>query len=98
MVFGHIHNSTDMDFWSMIQGNPQILNAGVDVNGFQPVTLPELIENNKVFKQARPVLDGRTLKCPMSSDYDVDRMVDRIKEKLYDNASYRNVNTLSFMR
>ena len=72
MVFGHIHNSTDMDFWSMIQGNPQILNAGVDVNGFQPVTLPELIENNKVFKQARPVLDGRTLKCPMPWDYDVD--------------------------
>ena len=34
----------------------------------------------------------------ISSDYDVDRMVDRIKEKLYDDASYRNVNTLSFMR
>jgi len=34
----------------------------------------------------------------ISSDYDVDRMVNRIKEKLYDDASYRNVNTLSFMR
>ena len=34
----------------------------------------------------------------ISSDYDVDRMVDRIKDKLYDDASYRNVNTLSFLR
>jgi len=72
MVFGHIHNNTNMRFWGAIQGDPQILNAGVDINGYQPVTLEELIQNNIVFKRAHPVLDGRTLNCPMAWDYDVD--------------------------
>ena len=27
-----------------------VLNAGVDINGYQPVTFDELLENNRVFK------------------------------------------------
>ena len=34
----------------------------------------------------------------IASDYDVDHMCDLIKEKLYDSGSYRNVNSLSFLR
>ena len=34
----------------------------------------------------------------IASDYDVDHMCDLIKEKLYDSGSYRNVNSLSFIR
>ena len=34
----------------------------------------------------------------VSPDYDVDRMVDAVKEKLYDSGSYRNVNSISFLR
>lgn len=34
----------------------------------------------------------------VSPDYDVDRMVDLVKDKLYDVGSYRNVNSLSFLR
>jgi hypothetical protein len=34
----------------------------------------------------------------IDSDYSVDQMVDRIKDKLFSDASYRNVNTLSFIR
>ena len=34
----------------------------------------------------------------VSPDYDVDRMVDLVKDKLYDAGSYRNVNSLSFLR
>ena len=34
----------------------------------------------------------------VSPDYDVDRMVDLIKDRLYDTGSYRNVNSLSFLR
>ena len=34
----------------------------------------------------------------VSPDYDVDRMVDLLKDKLYDAGSYRNVNSLSFIR
>ena len=34
----------------------------------------------------------------VSPDYDVDRMVDLLKDKLYDAGSYRNINSLSFIR
>ena len=34
----------------------------------------------------------------MSSDYDVDRAIDRIKERIYKDGAYRNVNTLSRLR
>lgn len=51
MIFGHIHNDTKMDFWPYIKGNERLLNAGVDVNGFFPVTLDKLIKNNKLFKE-----------------------------------------------
>ena len=30
---------------------PRMLNAGVDVNGFEPVTFEELVSNNVVFRQ-----------------------------------------------
>ena len=34
----------------------------------------------------------------ISNDYDVDNLVARIKENLYDAASYRNGNPLGFLR
>lgn len=34
----------------------------------------------------------------MSSDYDVDRAIDRIKDRIYKDGAYRNVNTLSRLR
>ena len=50
MVYGHIHNSIGAGFWPLIRDNPHMLNAGVDVNGFYPVTLDEMIQNNEKFK------------------------------------------------
>ena len=35
-----------------------MLNAGVDVNNYLPVTLPELIENNEFFKRQHPVREN----------------------------------------
>ena len=50
MIHGHIHNDTRADFWPLIAVRENVLNAGVDINDFQPVTFEELIENNRVFK------------------------------------------------
>ena len=36
---------------ALIAARDQMLNAGVDINGFAPVTLDELIENNRRFKE-----------------------------------------------
>jgi len=52
MVFGHIHNNTDADYWPLIANSDLMLNAGVDINGFAPVTFEEMEANNKQFKIA----------------------------------------------
>lgn len=50
MIFGHIHGNTDMEYWPLIERSEIMFNAGVDVNGFMPVTFEELRENNIKFK------------------------------------------------
>ena len=50
MVYGHIHNNTGDDYWPLIMRRPRMLNAGVDVNNFEPVTFDELLANNKAFQ------------------------------------------------
>lgn len=51
MIHGHIHNDTSADFWPLLAARDNALNAGVDINGYQPVTFGELLENNRVFKR-----------------------------------------------
>ena len=51
MIHGHIHNDTGADFWPLLAARDNVLNAGVDINGYQPVTFDELLENNRVFKR-----------------------------------------------
>lgn len=52
MIHGHIHADTNADFWLLIQCRENVLNAGVDINGYRPVTFDELVENNRKFKAA----------------------------------------------
>lgn len=47
MIHGHLHASGQ--FHEILKTLPGVLNAGVDLNGFRPVTLEELIENNRIF-------------------------------------------------
>ena len=51
MIHGHIHNDTLFDYWSILLKRERILNAGADINHFEPVTFNELIFNNKNYKQ-----------------------------------------------
>ena len=51
MIHGHIHNKTDAEYFKLIRAMPNLLNAGVDINNYRPVTLKELIANNKIFKE-----------------------------------------------
>ena len=50
MIHGHIHADTTADYFPLLCVRDNVLNAGVDINGFMPVTFDELIENNKRFK------------------------------------------------
>lgn len=51
MIHGHIHANTSEDFFPLIARRENLLNAGVDINGFRPVTWEELVENNRIHKQ-----------------------------------------------
>ena len=51
MIHGHIHNKTNLDYFPLLCNRERILNAGVDINGYMPVTFHELVENNRKFKQ-----------------------------------------------
>lgn len=51
MVHGHIHNDTTSDYYPLIAIRDRVLNAGVDINGFRPVTFEEMMENNRSFKE-----------------------------------------------
>ena len=46
MVFGHIHANTDADYWPLIAHSDKMLNAGVDINGYEPVTFEEMEADN----------------------------------------------------
>ena len=47
MIHGHIHADTDADFFPLLLYRDRILNAGVDLNNYTPVTLDELLLNNR---------------------------------------------------
>jgi len=50
MIHGHIHNNTDADYFQFIRNMPNILNAGVEINDYKPVSFNDLIKNNQRFK------------------------------------------------
>lgn len=48
LIHGHIHNETNSEVYRYIkQYQPHAFNAGVDINGFEPVSFEELKENNE---------------------------------------------------
>ena len=68
MIHGHIHNNCHEDFWELIVRRPLVLNAGVDVNDYRPVTLPELIKNNEAYKQQHPLREKKRTDTTDKSD------------------------------
>lgn len=59
MVYGHIHNNVGDDYWPLVARRPRMLNAGVDVNNFEPVTFEELLTNNVLFHK----LNSASTRC-----------------------------------
>ena len=50
MIHGHVHNNRDAMYFPLIRDMPNLLNAGVDINEYQPVRFDELVKNNESFK------------------------------------------------
>lgn len=49
LICGHIHGRPDGYEYDMLRQVPNAFNAGVDINGFRPVALGALIQNNDAF-------------------------------------------------
>ncbi len=49
LIHGHIHNRFDEQYMPLFL-SPNALNAGVDINHYEPVTFEELYQNNSIFK------------------------------------------------
>lgn len=51
MIHGHVHTKANkLAYWEYLKRIDALLNAGADINGYKPVSLDELIENNNAFK------------------------------------------------
>lgn len=48
MIHGHLHQARGPEY-DILRQMPRVLNAGVDVNFYRPVTLAQLVENNRAF-------------------------------------------------
>ncbi len=48
MIHGHLHHGRGEEY-QMLRELPKVLNAGVDVNFYRPVTLEQLVENNRAY-------------------------------------------------
>ena len=48
MIYGHLHQARGPEY-DILRQMPRMLNAGVDVNFYRPVTLAQLVENNRAF-------------------------------------------------
>jgi calcineurin-like phosphoesterase family protein len=50
MIHGHIHNNYDAIYSPLMADMPNLLNASVEINNYQPVKFNELLKNNVIYK------------------------------------------------
>ena len=50
MIHGHIHNNHEAFYFPMLRQMPNLLNAGVEINDYRPVSFDDLVKNNERFK------------------------------------------------
>jgi len=84
MIHGHIHNNREALYFPIIQKTPNLLNAGVEINNYQPVRLDDLIKNNDVFKSVAPYRNERH--GSYMSESELKRYIERI-EKIVEEES-----------
>ena len=53
MIHGHIHNNREAFYFPMPCQMPNLLNTGVEINDYRPVSFDMLVANNERFKSER---------------------------------------------
>ena len=49
LIYGHVHNNENDESWLAVRTKPNMLNAGMEINDYVPVTFEELKRNNNKF-------------------------------------------------
>ena len=49
LIYGHVHNNEKDESWLAVRIKPNMLNAGIEINDYVPVTFEELKRNNNKF-------------------------------------------------
>ena len=92
LIHGHLHNRTEADAFRYIKAKlPCALNAGVDINHFEPVTFSELISNNNAWYGRDPCLtdinQGQTNPKEIGNNLKkIRKEIQRREQKLANNA------------
>ncbi len=92
LIHGHLHNRTEADAFRYIKAKlPCALNAGVDINHFEPVTFTELISNNNAWYDRNSSLTetnkGQTNPNEIGNNLKkVRKEIQRSEQRLADNA------------
>ena len=88
LIHGHIHNRRDIDSFRYIQENlPCALNAGVDINHYEPVSFEELLANNNAWygrKAEQSASERRALEQELAKT----RRLIQKKDSLLSNAAF----------
>ena len=79
MIHGHVHNKKDAEYWPLIKNNPRLLNAGVDINGFWPVTFEQMMLNNECYKEGLHI--GEVIKMKEAIDMAKDQEIKELTEQ-----------------
>ncbi|MDI9470788.1 MAG: NUDIX domain-containing protein [Bacillota bacterium] len=60
-IYGHLHNNRRGRNFPLLAADGRALNAGVEINGYAPVSFRELVNNNARFANLWHERDGRSL-------------------------------------
>ena len=100
---GGLVNSTGPAWLDGTKSRPEMVLNAADTQNF--ITLKNILASilNNTQSNSKPAAGGDNyfdidIQAEIDSDYDVDRLADRIKQQIAEDASYRNVNMISQMR
>ena len=100
---GGLNTKTGLAWLDGTPNEPEYVLNARQTEAFLRLTeiLPNTLNNSN--NNTRPISGNIYLELTMnvneiSSDYDVDRLVDRVKEDINEAAAYRNVNVISYSR
>lgn len=101
---GGLNTTTGPAWLDGTKSRPEYVLNAVQTQAFLELTdiLPEFMKHNSLTTNSNTngdiYFDIKIEVAEIASDYDVDQLAARVKEQIYENSTYRNVNSINFIR